>query len=84
MGSANQVPYSNAGYDARDIRRSVLALAADLCTIISRVLAQLVVPFVLDHSAWAVRFVAGEHRPNYPGRLVGHGDGRDTGGLSLQ
>lgn len=38
MGSANQVPYSNAGYDARDIRRGVLVLAADLCTIISRVL----------------------------------------------
>jgi hypothetical protein len=38
MGSANQVPISLAGYNARAIRRSVLVLAADLCTIISRVL----------------------------------------------
>ena len=38
MGSANQVPYSLAGYVARDLRRGVLVLAADLCTIISRVL----------------------------------------------
>ena len=38
MGSANQVPYSLAGYVARDIRRGVLVLAADFCTIISRVL----------------------------------------------
>lgn len=41
MGSANQVPISNAGYDARAIRRSVLVVAADLCTIISRVLLTL-------------------------------------------
>jgi hypothetical protein len=38
MGSANQVSISLAGYNARAIRRSVLVLAADLCTIISRVL----------------------------------------------
>ena len=38
MGSANQVPYSLAGNCARDIRRGVLVLAADLCTIISQVL----------------------------------------------
>ena len=38
MGSANQVPISLAGYNARAIRRSVLVLAADLCTIISQVL----------------------------------------------
>jgi len=38
MGSANQVPYSLAGYEARAIRRGVLVLAADLCTIISQVL----------------------------------------------
>ena len=35
MGSANQVPYSFAGYDAQAIRLGVLVLAADLSTIIS-------------------------------------------------
>ena len=38
MVSTNQVPISFAGYNARAIRRGVLVLAADLCTIISRVL----------------------------------------------
>jgi hypothetical protein len=41
MGSANQVPISLAGYNARAIRRGVLVLAADLCTIISQVLLTL-------------------------------------------
>lgn len=38
IGSADQVSYSLAGFDARDIRRGVLVLSANLCTIISRVL----------------------------------------------
>ena len=41
MGSANQIPISLAGYYAPAVRRSVLVLAADLCTIISRVLLTL-------------------------------------------
>jgi len=38
MDSANQVPISFAGFNARAIRRGVLILAADLCIIISQVL----------------------------------------------
>ena len=38
MAYENQVPYNFAGNVARDIRRVVLVLAADLCTITSQVL----------------------------------------------
>jgi len=41
MGSASKVPESFSGCDARDIRRAVLVLVADLCTIISQVLLSL-------------------------------------------
>ena len=41
MGFADQVLYSLTGYIARDFRRGVLVLAADLCIIISRVLLTL-------------------------------------------
>src|SRR6056297_2022344 len=51
MGSANQVPISNAGYYARAIRRNFLFVAADLCTIISRVL--------LTHGSFSFQVVWG-------------------------
>ncbi len=58
MGSANQVPYSLAGCDARDIRRGVLVLAADLCTIISRVLLiRQSIPFRLQRVGYRVHRV---------------------------
>jgi hypothetical protein len=41
MGFADQVPYSLAGCISRDLRLGVLVLAADLCTIVSRVLLTL-------------------------------------------
>jgi hypothetical protein len=52
MGSANQVPYSLAGNCARDFRRGVLVLAADLCTIISQVL--LTHCFFSSQTEWGV------------------------------
>ena len=45
MGSADQVPICFAGNCARDIRRSVLIVAAEVYTIISSVLLS------LEHSA---------------------------------
>jgi len=72
MGSANQVPYGLAGYDARDIRRGVLVLAADFCTIISQVL--LTRGSFSSDQMWVVGCVAGEHGPDNPSRFIGHRD----------
>ncbi len=83
MGSANQVPYGLAGYDARDIRRGVLVLAADLCTIISQVLAQLMVLFSSGHMS-VIRCVACENGPDDPGRLVRHSNSGDARGFAFE
>jgi len=64
MGSADQVPYGLAGCDARNIRRGVLVLAADLRTITSQVLLTRG-SFSSDHM-WVVGGVAGEHCPDDP------------------
>lgn len=82
MGSANQVPNSFAGYDARAIRRGVLVLAAELCTIISLVLLTRC-SFSSGHM-WVVGRVAGENRPNDPRCFVRHGDRGNTGRFALQ
>src|SRR6056297_1135952 len=78
MGSANQVPYSLAGYDARDIRRSVLVLAADLCTIISQVLlTRCSFLLRLPHGGCRVRRGLGQPRRSgrsyWPWRQLRHG-----------
>jgi hypothetical protein len=49
MGSADQVPCCLAGNEARDIRRSVLIVVAEGCTITSSVLLSLV--FLLVQAA---------------------------------
>jgi hypothetical protein len=82
MGCANQVPYSLAGYVARDFRRAVLVLAADLCTIISRVL--------LTRCSFSFRQCAvckvrcGPRLPNDPSGLVCHDDSRDACWFAFQ
>lgn len=82
MGSADQVPYGLAGYDARDIRRGVLVLAADLCTIISQVLLARG-SFSSDHM-WVVGNIAGKHGPDDPSRLVRHRDCSQAGRLAFE
>ena len=74
MGSANQVPISFAGYNARAIRRGVLVLAADFCTIISQVLLSRVLP-ILSGCSRHVRLVLCQNGPDDPFCLVRHGDG---------
>lgn len=83
MGSANQVPISFAGYNARAIRRSVLVLAADLCTIISQVLLTRSVLSFLG-CMWGIGFVAGENGPDDPCRFIGHSDSCDARWFAFQ
>ncbi len=68
MGSANQVPFGLAGKDARDIRRGVLIVAADRCTIISQVLLTRVSQLGSD-SPWRIRLFPCQNSPdvNRPG-----------------
>ena len=82
MGSANQVPYSLAGNYARDRRRGVLVLAANLCTTILRaLLTRALPPLGRVRSIW---FVAGQNGLDDPSGLFSHSDSRHAHGFSLQ
>lgn len=75
MGSANQAPFCFAGKTARDIRRGVLVVAADFCTITSQVLLSRI-PQILSGCPWFIGFVLCQNRPDDTRRFVCHRDSR--------
>ena len=81
-GSADQVPDCSAGNDARDIRRIVLIVAAEVYTITSLVL--------LSHCPYAsggvrpVGLILRQHGPHDSGCFVCHGNSGKASRLSLQ
>ena len=83
MGSANQVPISNAGYYAPRHSAEFSGCGGRLmhhhlaCLANSRFL-------FFSGCVGRVWFVAGQNSPGDPRRLVGHGDSSDAGGFAFE